>query len=328
MRLTITSKGTTVENAWGLANNVVWSGDKQRAARTLAFDLAAGQDTGLPAVECPVGAQVSFFDDDEALLFYGTVVRRGLDSEGTAMSVTAMDRGLYLANNDGTYKIKNETPESAVGRLCADYGIPVGSLAGTGVRVSRKFAGVSLWQIVVTLYTLAAQTTGKRYMARFEGPKLVVEERLEQARSLVIRPKSNLLTASTTESIEAMRNSVGIYDKDGRRLQTVRDQSAVGLYGLMERHITAQDGEDSGAKAKEILADNGLERSVSVTCIGDTGLITGRTVAAVQPAAGLSGIFWIDSDKHSWTQRAGYTCQLSLNLRNVAYEAQAGGEVK
>ena len=69
MKLTITSGGRTVENAWGLVGNVVWSGDKQRAARTLTFRLATSEaDPGLPAVECPVGAVVSFWDDGGAPL--------------------------------------------------------------------------------------------------------------------------------------------------------------------------------------------------------------------------------------------------------------------
>ena len=67
MKLTITSGTRTVENAWGLVGNVVWSGDKRRAARTLSFDLATSQaDPNLPAVECPVGAIVSLWGDDVA----------------------------------------------------------------------------------------------------------------------------------------------------------------------------------------------------------------------------------------------------------------------
>ena len=136
----------------------------------------------------------------------------------------------------GTEKIRDETAEGAVSRICRAYGIPVGALAATGVPLRRKFTATPLWNIVVTLYTLAAQRTGKQYMARFSWDKLEVTERSESAQNLVIRPRSNLLTSSTTESIEDMRNSVGIYDKDGNRLTTVQDSQARDLYGLMESH--------------------------------------------------------------------------------------------
>ena len=224
MKLTISSGGATVENAWGLVGNVIWSGDKQRGARTLTFDLATSEaDPGLPAVACPVGAVVSYWDDDGTPLFQGGVATRTLSDRDAALAVTAHDRGMYLSGNDGTIKVRDETAESAVARLCGQYGISVGELAATGVPLRRKFTGTPLWNIVTTLYTLAGRQTGAQYLARFEWDRLTVRIRREQAENLVIRPKSNLITSTTTESIEDMRNSVGIYDKDGNRLSTVQD---------------------------------------------------------------------------------------------------------
>ena len=119
MRMSITSGSATVENAWNLVGNVVWSGDKQRAARTLTFDLAASQnDPNLPAVECPVGAVVSLWGDDGSPLFQGMVVTRELADTDAMMPVTAHDNGRLLANNDGTEKIRDETAEGAVSRIC------------------------------------------------------------------------------------------------------------------------------------------------------------------------------------------------------------------
>lgn len=327
MRLTLTTGSTTVENAWGLVGNVTWSGDKKRAARTLTFDLATNQaDPNLPAVTCTEGTVVSFWNDEGVGIFQGIVTDTSLSDRQPVVSVTCQDRGMYLANNDGTLKVKDETPESAVARLCQEYGIPVGELVPTSVRVSRKFASVSLWGIVTTLYTLAAQQTGKRYMARFEWDKLVVRERKESAENLVIRPYSNLLTSSTSRSIASMRNSVGIYDKDGRRLDTIQNQKAVELYGLMERHLTQRDGEDARPEAQRILQDSGLSQSITVECMGDIQMITGQTVVARQLVAELSGILWIDSDKHTWKSGI-HTAMLTLNLRNVMFEGSQGGEL-
>lgn len=327
MRMAITSGSATVENAWNLVGNVVWSGDKQRAARTLTFDLAASQnDPNLPAVECPVGAVVSLWGDDGSPLFQGMVVTRELADTDAMMPVTAHDNGRLLANNDGTEKIRDETAEAAVSRICRSYGIPVGALAATGVPLRRKFTATPLWNIVITLYTLAAQRTGKQYMARFSWDKLEVTERSESAQNLVIRPRSNLLTSSTTESIEDMRNSVGIYDKDGNRLTTVQDSQARDLYGLMESHITVQEGADAQAEARQLLEERGLSRKISVTCLGDPRLTTGKTVVVRQPVTGLSGVFWIESDRHSWSG-GDYTTRLSLELRNLMYQTESGSEL-
>lgn len=327
MKLTVAHKGKTVENAWDLASRVTWSGDKRRAARTLSYQLAVSQlDPNLPAVECPVGAVTCLWDDDGSPLFLGDVVTRTLADSSPTAQITAHDRGRLLAKNDGTLKVRRETPETAVRRLCQDYGIPVGTLAATGVAVTRKFSGVDLWSIITTLYTLASQKNGKQYLARFEWDALTVRERSDTDRSLVIRPKSNLLTSSTTESIENMVNSVGIYDQDGTRLSTVRDQNAVDLYGLLEKHITQRQGEDAREEAEALLRDNGFDQTVTVTCVGNTALTTGKTVVVRQSVTGLSGIFWIESDKHVW-EGGGYTTQLTLSLRNLMYTNESGSDL-
>lgn len=327
-RLAITTGSGTVENAWDLVGAVTWSGSKERAARSLEFDLAVSQlDPGLPAVECPVGSVVSLWGDSGEGLFQGVAVSRTLDDSSLTMPVTAHDRGMYLAGNEATVKVRDETAEGAVARICGQYGVSVGELAQTGVPLRRKFTGVSLWQIVTTLYTLASQTTGRQYMARMEWDQLVVRERREDDESLVIRPGSNLLTSSTTESMENMVNSVGIYDSDGQRITTVQEGEAVALYGLMERSLTQRTGTDAWAQARQLLEEGGLERTITVSCLGDTRLTTGRTVVVRQPETGLSGVFWIDADTHMW-KNSGYTVRLTLNLRNVMYTANAGGELK
>ena len=328
MKLTITtSNGQTVENAWNLVGNVVWSGDKQRAARTLTFDLAASEaDVNLPAAPCPVGAIVSLWDDNGSPLFQGEVVKRTLSDREAVIPVTAHDRGMFLANNDGTEKIRDETAESAVRRICQQYGIPVGELASTGVPLRRKFSAKSLWSIVTTLYTLASQRTGMQYLARFEWDKLTVRPRSEQGESLIIRPRSNLLSMTTTQSIEDMCDSIGIYDKDGNRISTVQDESAIALYGLLEKHITQRDGQDAQEEARQYLAEHGYAQTVTVECMGDGSLTTGRTVV-VQAATGISGVFWIDSDRHVWSG-GNYTTILTLNLRNMMYQTETGSELE
>lgn len=327
MKLTITSGQATVENAWGLVGNVVWSGDKQRSARSLTFNLATSEtDPNLPAVACPVGAIVSFWGDDGAALFQGEVVSRTLSDRQAYLPVTAHDRGMFLAGNEGSIKIRDETAESAVRRLCGQYDIPVGNLAATGVPLRRKFSSTPLWNIVTTLYTLAGQTTGQQYLARFEWDKLTVTVRSEQGENLVIRPKSNLLSSTTTQSIENMRNSVGIYDMDGNRLSTIQDAQAVALYGLLETSLIQQEGQDPNGEAAQILAERGLSQTVTVECMGDTRLTTGRTVVVQQPVMGLSGVFWIDSDRHVWRD-GNYTTTLTLNLRNLGYQTETGSDL-
>ncbi len=305
-----------------LAVSAAWSGDKASICRQLTLRLVNLPDSGLPSPR--TGDVVTLVDGET--LFTGYAVQRSLDSEGVVMSVSCYDRGIYLRNNHGTYKFRDKTPEDICRTVCADHGIPISALAETGVPVSRKFSAVSLDKIATTAYTLAAEQTGKRYAVRMTPEGLLVKEKGQSEASLNLRPRSNLIQASTTESIVNMCNSVAIYSQEGSLLRTVNDQGAVDLYGMMQRHVTEKKGADAAAQAKALLDDGALARTVTVEVLGDQRLVTGETVVVEESITGLSGVFWIDADRHTW-QRGQYRCRLTLNCRSVMNQTTAGSEL-
>lgn len=324
MKLMLYQNGTTTDLS-GLVSGLTWSGDKSTAARKLEFALI----TDAPGVDLTVrnGDHCELIDDDGQCRFSGMIVQVTQKSGSATIAVTAYDRGIYLSNNAGTMIFRNSEPADAARQICSTYQIPARTLATAGVPVTRKFAGVSLCQILNTLYSLAGAQTGKRYMIRFIGRDLEVSERIEQATNLVIQPGSNLMTLSTTRSITGLRNSVAIYSKDGALIQTVEDQASVALFGMMQHHMTQQDGTDMIAEANAYLQDHAEEQTVTVSALGSLDIMTGDTVVVRHPDTGLQGIFWVDSDVHRWAGLQ-HTMQLGLNLRNVAYTANAGSEVK
>ena len=304
-----------------LAESVVWSGDKASVTRQLTASVLQGSGWPVPRT----GDGVTMGDENGAL-FTGYIVQRSMDSERSRMTVTCHDRGRFLRGNDGTYQFRGETAEGMVRAVCRDKGIPIAALAATGVRLSRKFAGVRLDKIVSTAYTLAAQQNGKRYAIRMTPEGLLVKEKGVSAQSLELRSGSNLIRAETTESVVSMVNSVAIYSEDGALLDVVGDRNAQALYGVMERHLTQRTGQDAAAQARALIEDGGLEQSVTVEVLGDRRLITGETVVVREDVTGLRGLFWIDGDKHTW-RRGQYTCRLTLNCRSVMNETTAGSEL-
>lgn len=303
-----------------LVESLVWSGDKSSAARKLTASILQGSGWPVPRT----GDGMVMGDGDETL-FKGYIVQRSADSERSRLTVTCHDQGMYLHGNDGTYQFRGETAEGICETVCRDRGIPIASLARTGVQVSRKFAGVRLDKIVFTAYTLAARQNGKRYAVRMTPEGLLVKEKSAGRESLELRPRSNLIRAETTESIAAMVNRAAIYSEDGVLLRTVGDGRAQDLYGVMERHLTERSGQDASAQAQALIDDGGLERNVTVEVLGDRRLITGETVVVREDATGLRGVFWIDGDRHTW-KRGQYTCRLTLNCRSVMDMTTAGKE--
>lgn len=61
--------------------------------------------------------------------------------------------------------------------------------------------------------------------------------------------------------------------------------------------------------------------------LGDPRLIAGEAVRLRDTGSGVSGLFWIDADAHTW-KNGQYFCKLTLNFRNLLDETSAGSEIK
>lgn len=250
-------------------------------------------------------------------------LERTRDSLGNTIDVVAYDKGLYLARNSKCMRVEDQTAEAVTKALCGEFGIETGVIAETGVPVTRNFLGVSLYKIIMTLYTLAADHTGEKYRIRFRGSKLEVVEMAQNADTIVLKPGCNLLSCVTKESASKMTNSVAIYDDQYKTVAIEEDSSAVTLYGLMRAVIKASSYEDPVAHAKKLLAENGLKTTITVNALGNLKLITGNTVALQEPITNTCGLFWITADTHSWKRNV-YQTKLSLSLEALMDNQSAG----
>lgn len=310
---------TTILTMW------TWSGDKATISRQLSGTVAYIENSRLPVPE--IGDLVTMLEGTEKK-FVGIILQRSLGSEDSTMDFTAFDYGYYLQRNDGTYKFAGASPEEMTRLVCGDRSIPVAQLPSTGIQLWRKFAGVKLNQLITTVWTLASEKNGKTYALRYTPAGLLVKERSVSQSSLVLKASSNLMDATTKEDASQMVNSVAIYDSNGNFLRRIGDSEAQKLCGVMEQHVTQSEGKeaDADATAKKALEDGKLKKTVTVNVLGDTTLLTGETVEVREAKTGLTGIFWIDADVHTWKNKNYYT-KLTLNCRNVMATANAGSEV-
>lgn len=308
-----------------LAPQITWSGDYMQCARTLAFGLLSSPtDKVIPTVSCALGAPVQFLDGN-TLLFDGYAFGRDKATNSSVIDITCYDRGIYVKRNEGSYKFKNSTPEAATKRICADFGIPVGEIAATGFSLTRNFPQTSLYNMIQTAYTLASAKTKKKYQVGFRGQKLCVWEKSLATNAPQIAAGVNLMDAAVSESIENTITQVAIYNKDDNLVKTVKNAALVKLYGVMQSAIKQADGEDTAAKAQKLLDDNGEEQKITVNNLGDTRYITGTSVIVQEPYTGLKGLFYIDSDVHSWKNGV-YTNKLVLNFKMMMDEKDSGSE--
>lgn len=327
VKIRATDPDGTTANITQLCRSITWSGDWRNAARTLRYSpVVSAADVHLPRAPTELGGSVQFWRGSD-LLMDAFALERTRDSLGNTIDVTAYDRGLYLTRNSDFRRVENQTAEAVTASVCGKFGIPVGELAATGVPLTRNFPGVTVYKIIMTMYSLAADQTGKQYRIRFRGRNLEVVEMKQSDESLRLKPGSNLLSCVAKESASAMTNSVAVYDDQYNLVTTQEDSEAVKLYGLMQAAIRSGAYEDPGSHAKQVLKENGLKTTITVNVLGDLRLITGNTVVVEEPVTGVDGLFWIISDSHAWRKGIHQT-KLTLSLEGLMDRQTAGSEAK
>lgn len=299
-----------------------WSGSVKQTARQLEVVLTESADGSLPALPTENGSGVQLLLDGEPA-FTGVAVTRTRGTQAQTVTLSALDRGFYLAGNQGWYTYRDAAPEQAVAALCADFGIPVGTLVPAGARVQRKFPGTDLDQIATTLYSLAGEQTGRQFLLRFDG--LGRLEAVEKPRTAVleIAPGKNLQQLTVTEDISKLCNEVAIYTQSGRLVRVMADDESVSAFGRLRQVLRQRDGQDAGAAARTILEDSAQQQTMSVDCLGDRALITGSAVILRDNDTGAAGLCWIDEDTHTW-KNGQHFCRMTLNFRSIVREADAG----
>ncbi len=318
-----TSEGT--KEITNMVTDATLSGDYQTAARTLKFGVVSNyNDKSIPVIKCDLGSGIVMTEKGENI-FNGFIYSREKSTDDSIINVTCYDRGIYLKRNQAVYKV-NSTPEQMVKRICYDFGLRAGKIAETGVNINRKFIGCSLLDIIQTLYTIASEKTGKKYVIRFEDNLLCIAERSEEV-VLSIDGQKNLINAVTSESAENLVDCVVVYDKDENFINSFKNDENIKLLGLMQRHLKKGDDEDAAEKAKKILEDNDISRKITVNNIGNIKCISGNAVTVREPYTGLNGLFYIDSDVHTW-KNGQYYNKLTLNFKKIMAEKSAGSEEK
>lgn len=322
MEIYLLKKGYGQTALTGLTTALTISGEFRSCSRTLDFGIIHKEaDRRTWILEINVGDLIKVTEAGSTI-FYGIICTKDKKTDGKELDFSCQDFGIYLKRNKAHYMFKGITPEGVVKKVCGDFGIAAGQIAKSGKVISRNFLGVSLYDIIMTSYTIADD---EKYYIEFQGEKLNIFKKGEIT-CPPISSEVNLLTAGVSESIANMVNRVRVYNKKDSLIQTIEKKEDVGLYGFSTEILKVTDTkEDYARKAKETL--QGKERKISVTNLGGIGYKTGRKVIVTEPYTGLSGVFYIDGDEHRWKNGI-YTNKLTLNFENLMDEKESGSNDK
>jgi len=301
-----------------IVTSIRWSGDYKQAARVLEFGVVVHpHDPYLPKVTIGMGDMVYLFDDANNELFQGYVFFKEKSINNNEMTVTAYDGLIYLLKSKGTYNFKNMTPQAITQKICSDFGIPVGILA-SGSPLNRIFDAETIYNIIMTAYTIESKKSGRFFMPRMENGRLNIIEKGKTVATYQLDGETSIINSTYSESMENSINRVKIYDENNNYVGEVMLD---GIPGVLQDIYKAEKGLNPIIAAKSML--KGFERTAEIEALGNVDCITGNAVKIKEPYTGLVGLFYIDNDEHTFNNGQ-HMMRLGLSFQNIMDEQEGG----
>lgn len=307
------------KNIIELVREISWSGDKKEVARKISFTIYQNeQDRQMPKISIKVGDDIIMKDDKGKSLFGGVIHKIDRKSQEKTLTFLAYDL-LFYVNKSEISKIFDSTPEAITRNICNDLNIPVGSLAKTNVKVYYPCIQKTAYEAIMIAYTQAGYATGNVYMPMMQNINQLCVIQKGQYSGVVLEGTYNLEDATYSVSSENVVNKVVITDKDGNTLRTLDDISSMNKYGTVQKVYKSEDGKDANAEAKALF--HGIDESGSVIALGDVRAISGYSLAVQDSRSGLYGLFYIESDTHTFTDGK-HEMSLTLAFKNTMDEKE------
>ena len=298
--------------------SVNWGGSTTQTARTAEITLInAPNDENITRLKLTIAAGdiISLYNEN-IMIYFGEVQTKEGSSETGTVTYNSIDLLGHLLRSTGVYNFKNTTAEKITRSLCSDFKIETDVITETKATIKKLIVdGDCIYDIIMKAYTKAAKQTGKKYIVSMIGKKLSVKEKGVVVKDFMLAEDSNITKVSFQETIENMVNVVKIYDDKGKQVGEVKNLKQVETYGIYQQIYKKEKGVDATKAAISILV--GLENKVSIEGIeGDINCIAGNGVKVRDTATKLNGLFWIDSDNHTW-ENGIHTMSLELNFKNI-----------
>lgn len=309
----------TLKNKDGLIDvsnmvaDITWGGSKSEIARSMELQfLYPLHDYLAPKIYPNIGEMMYLYDDTGKELFQGRVFyNERLNEQGT-IQITCFDDAIRLSKSKGTYNFKKKTAEAITTTVCNDIGITIGKLASTGITQKMLCQGTGMYDIIKDAYDGASLQNKKKYLFLMEKGKLNVIEYGGEVISYVLSADTNIINSSYSENAENVINRVKIYDENDKYIGVVENKQLIALLGVFQEVYTKEKDKQAKTVASNMI--QGIEKSIDVTVIGNVECISGKAIKLEDPTTKLKGLFYIESDTHSWSNGQ-YTTSMTLQFK-------------
>lgn len=292
-----------------------WSGTDTQASRSLDFSvIQSDYDPYADNLDIKLGDRLTLYRGEE-MLFYGRITSKDGTTGSGNIHYIAQDYMNFLLRSTGTYEFYNKTAEQITKLVCADANVDTEDVIRTGIAIDDLyFSNRPFYEIILAAYTKAAAKNGKKYMPTMVGRKFSMIEKGKKIKDFYINESERIIDASFSESTQNMVNQVKVYDSMGRQIGEAKNDTWVKEHGVYQSGITVDEGSWK-SEAENTL--QGVEKTASLTCLGDVRCLSGWAVGVKDTISGITGKYWIQSDSHTWDENGNYTMTLELAFKNV-----------
>lgn len=317
MKLELTKVSTG--QSFDITNTVTkveWSGSASSAARQLSIDYinAPYDDFDIPSIS--TGDIVSFSYGQSGEVFYGQFFGSERSSAVGTITFTAYDIMKNLLESTGQYNFKNLPPETIAKMVCDDAQVPIRYLYPTGINIASMLCdNMALYDIIMAAYTKAHRITGDKYFPMIYKRGLGVYKTEWIVKGLTLSDSSNLTEANISETMENIVNKVKIIDENGQQIGELSDAESLKIYGTFQQIYQKEEGVDPATAAYNKLS-MAPTQTIKVSSVGDINCLSCYFVSVSDASTGLTGRYWISSDKHTW-ENGSYTMELELTFDSI-----------
>ena len=279
--------------------NISISGSSKECARALDFDFLRGDfDNNLPDIKMNLGDTIEFLEVGEKetkSFFKGVIWEKDFKDNTANISVQGYDKSIYLNKNEPkTQVFTNKKPDDIVKSICKEFGLAVGKCA-TAKANSVNGRDANAYDIIMQAYTKASKSNGKKYKLVSNGDKIEVFESGEKCKTVLkyidYVADGKILDLNYKESLDDVVNEIKAIDeeKEDKKETKKTKPTSKSKYGSMQKVVRGGKTDVAG-----LMKD--MNKEISVECIGNWEMITGKSIEIKTPT--ISGTFYINSDDH------------------------------
>lgn len=295
--------------------SVEWSGQKLKAPRSLTATVVSTQRGLHQKQPVDVGDQI-LFRYKGAELFRGTIFNKER-TYGGELSLTAYDDLFYLTQNTDRYLFTNKSLGEILKRICSDFQIPLGTVAETPHKMTRRFDGQPLFDIVMTAISLTYKHTGVKYYLYCDKGKLNLVKRADQAKKWVIEDGVNLVSYTFGQSAEEMATRIKLESGEDKKIIVAKidNPTLQKRFGIIQHYEQVSEKLNKAQllqRAQSMLKEKAkIQESFSLDALGIPDVISGSAVYVANAELGVRSAFYVDEDTHTFE---GKDHQMSLTL--------------